>query len=89
VVVGAMALVAVAAVVEVVATAAVVAPFSPCASLLSPGATPDPGVSLLFPDASPGVPAASVPVYLPKCPPFAASSSSKLQSVGQLCLVED
>ena len=59
----AMALVAVVAVVEVVVAAAVVAPFSPGASLLSPGATL--GVSLLFPDASPSVLAASEPAYLP------------------------
>jgi hypothetical protein len=63
VVVEAMALVAVAAVVEVVVAAAIVAPFSPGASLLSPGATF--GVSLLFPDASPGVLAASGHAYRP------------------------
>ena len=54
----AMVLVAVARIV----VAAAVAPFSPGVSLLSPGATL--GVSLLFPNASPGVPAASVPAYL-------------------------
>jgi hypothetical protein len=62
VVVEAMALVAVAAVVEVVVAAAVT-PFSPGASLLSPGATL--GVSLLFPTASPGVLAASRHAYRP------------------------
>jgi hypothetical protein len=62
VVVEAMALVVVAAVAEIVATT-VVAPFSPGVSLLSSGATLD--VSLLFPDASPGVLAASEHAYQP------------------------
>ena len=65
VVVEAMVLVVVAAVAVVVeiAVAAVVAPFSPDVSLLAPDATL--GVSLLFPNASPGVLAASEPAYLP------------------------
>jgi hypothetical protein len=58
----AMVLAAVAAVVEI-AVAAAVAPFSPDISLLAPDATL--GVSLLFPNASPGVLAASEPAYLP------------------------
>jgi hypothetical protein len=58
----AVVLVVVAAVVEI-AVAAAIAPFSPGVSLLSPGTTL--GVSLLFPDASPGVPAASEHAYLP------------------------
>jgi hypothetical protein len=83
--------VAVAAVAVAVAVAFIVAadiaPSFPGVSPLVPGATP--GVSLLFPGASPGVLAASERAYLPSCPPFVASSSSKLQSVGQLRLVED
>ena len=63
VVVEAMALVAVAAVVEVVVAAAVVAPSFLGVSPLSPGATP--GVYLLFPDAFPGVLAASGHAYQP------------------------
>jgi hypothetical protein len=86
VVVEEMVLVVVAAVAEIVVVAAV-APFSPGVSLLSPSATPS--VSLLFPDASPGVLAASEHAYQPYCPPFAASSSSELQLVGQLRQVED
>jgi hypothetical protein len=62
VVVEAMVLVVVAAVAEI-AAAAVVAPFSPGVFLLSPGATL--GVSLLFPDASPSVLAASGHAYQP------------------------
>jgi hypothetical protein len=64
VVVEAMVLVVVAAAtVAEIAVAAVVVPFSPGVSLLSPGATLD--VSLLFPDASPGVLAASGHAYQP------------------------
>jgi hypothetical protein len=68
-------------------SAAVVVPSFPGVSPLAPGATPV--VSLLFLDASPGILAASVHAYLPWCPPFAASSSSEQQPVGQLRLVED
>jgi hypothetical protein len=82
----AMVLVVVATVVEI-AVAAAVAPFSPGVSLLAPGATL--GVSLLFLDASPSILVASAHAYLPLCPPSVASSSSELQSVGQLRLVED
>jgi hypothetical protein len=86
----AMVLVVVAAVTVIVAfavAAAVVAPSFPGVSPLAPGATPV--VSLLFLDASPGILVASVHAYLPWCPPFAASSSSEQQPVGQLRLVED
>jgi hypothetical protein len=79
--------VAAAAVVAFAVAAAVVAPSFPGVSPLAPGATPV--VSLLFLDASPGVLAASVHAYLPWCLPFAASSSSEQQPVGQLRLVED
>ena len=58
-----MALVVVATVVEIADVVVVVAPFSPGASLLSPGVTP--GVYLLFPDAFPGVLAASAHAYQP------------------------
>jgi hypothetical protein len=57
-----MVLVAVAVVAEITVAVAV-APFSPGVSLPSPGATLD--VSLLFPDASPGVLAASGHAYQP------------------------
>jgi hypothetical protein len=67
--------VAVVVVVAFAVAAAVVAPSFPGVSLLTPGATPV--VSLLFLDASPSVLAASVHAYLPWCPPFAASYSSK------------
>ena len=83
----AVALVAAVVAVAFVAAAAVVVPFFPGVSHLAPGATHV--VSLLFLDASPGVLAASVHAYLPWCPPFAASSSSEQQSVGQLRMVED
>ena len=86
----AVVLVAVVVVVVVVvafAVAAAVAPSFPGVSPLVPGATPV--ISLLFLDASPGVLAASVHAYLPWCLPFAASSSSEQQPVGQLRLVED
>ena len=63
VVVEAMALAAVVAVVEVAVAAAVVAPSFLGVSHLSPGATP--GVYLLFPDAFPGVLAASGHAYQP------------------------
>ena len=71
----AMVLVAVAIVVVEIVVAAVVAPFSP-------------GVSLLSPGASLAVPAASARAYPPWYQPFVASSSSELQPVGQLLLVE-
>jgi hypothetical protein len=66
--------------------AVVVAPFSPGVSLLVLGVAP--GVSPLSPGASPGVPAASAREYSPWCLPSAASSSSELQLLGQLRLVE-
>jgi hypothetical protein len=78
---------AVAVVVVFTVAAVVVAPSFLGVSPLAPGATPV--VSLLFLNASPGVLAASVHAYLPWCPPFAASSSSEQQPVGQLRLVED
>jgi hypothetical protein len=52
-----------------------VAPFSPSVSPLALG-------------ASPGVPAASARAYLPWCQPSVALSSSVLQQLGQLRLVE-
>jgi hypothetical protein len=86
----AMVLVVVAAVAVVGAfavAAAVVAPSFPGVSPLAPGVTPV--VYLLFPDASPGVLAASGHAYQPKCPTFAASPPSEQQPMGQLRLVED
>ena len=67
-------------------TAIAVAPFSPSVSPLAPSAIP--GVSPLALDASPGVPAASARAYPPWCLPSVASSSSELQRLGQLRLVE-
>jgi hypothetical protein len=67
-------------------TAIVVAPFSPSVSPLAPSAIP--GVSPLALGASPGVPAASARAYPPWCLPSVASSSSELQLLGQLLLVE-
>jgi hypothetical protein len=72
--------------VAVVFTTVAVAPSFPDITPLFPDATP--GVSLLSPSASLGVPAASVRAYLPWCQPFVASSSSELQPLGQLRLVE-
>jgi hypothetical protein len=69
-----------------VAVVAATAPFSPGVSLLILGAAP--GVSPLSPGASPGVPAASARAYSPWYLPSVASSSSKLQLLGQLRLVE-
>jgi hypothetical protein len=66
--------------------AVAVAPFSPGVSPLAPGATP--GVSPLALGASSGVLAASARAYPPWCLPSVASSSSELQLLGQLRLVE-
>jgi hypothetical protein len=77
----AVVLVAVAVVVVVAA-----APSFPSVSPLSPDAIP--GVSLLSPGASLGIPAASARAYPPWYQPFVASSSSELQPLGQLRLVE-
>ena len=63
-----------------------VGPFSPGVSPLAPGATP--GVSPLALGASSGVLAASARAYPPWCLPSVASSSSELQLLGQLRLVE-
>jgi hypothetical protein len=59
----------------VVLVVVAVAPFAPGASPLALG-------------ASFGVPAASVRAYLPWCQPSVALSSSVLQQLGQLWLVE-
>jgi hypothetical protein len=82
VVVEAVVLAAVAVAVAVVA----VAPFSLGISLLALDAAPH--VSLLSPGAFLSDPAASARAYLPWCQPFVASSSSELQPLGQLRLVE-
>jgi quinol-cytochrome oxidoreductase complex cytochrome b subunit len=71
-----------AAVVVVVA----VAPSFPGVSPLFPDVVP--GVSLLSPGASLSVLAASARAYPPWYQPFFASSSSELQPLGQLRLVE-
>ena len=68
----------------VVAVAA--APFSPGVSLIALGASPD--IYPLSPGASLGVPTASTRAYPPWYLPSVASSSSKLQLLGQLRLVE-
>jgi hypothetical protein len=73
------------AVVDVAVVFAAV-PFSPSVSLLVLGVAP--GVSPLSPSTSPGVPAASVCAYPPWYLPSVASSSSELQLLGQLRLVE-
>jgi hypothetical protein len=71
----------------VLATVAIaVAPFSPGVSLLALGASP--GVYPLGLGASSGVPAASARAYPPWCQPSAALSSSVLQQLGHLRLVE-
>jgi hypothetical protein len=69
-----------------VLVAIAVAPFSPGVSPLAPGTFSD--VYPLSPSASLGVPAASVRAYPPWCLPSVASSSSELQPLGQLRLVE-
>jgi hypothetical protein len=80
--------VVVAVVLAVVAVAVAIAavPFSPGVSPLAPGASPD--VYPLSPGAYLGVPAASMRAYPPWCLPSVASSSSELQLLGQLRLVE-
>jgi hypothetical protein len=77
---------AVVLVVVVAAIAVAVAPFFPGVSPLALDAAP--GVSPLALGASPGVPAASARAYPPQCLPSVASSSSELQLLGQLRLVE-
>jgi hypothetical protein len=74
------------AVVLVVVVVVAAAPSVSGVSLLILGAALDVSPPAL--GASPGVPAASEHAYLPQCPPFVASSSSELQPVGQLLLVE-
>jgi hypothetical protein len=69
-----------------VVVAVAVVPFSPGVSPLAPDAFPD--VYPLSPSASLGVPVASVCAYPPWCLPSVASSSSELQLLGQLRLVE-
>jgi hypothetical protein len=69
-----------------VAVVVAIAPFSPVVSPLAHGAFP--GVYLLVSGASPGVPAASARAYPPWCLPSVALSSSVLQQLGQLLLVE-
>jgi hypothetical protein len=71
----------------VVLVVVAVAPFSPGVSLLALGASP--GVYPLALGASPSVPAASARAYPPWCQPSAALSSSVLQQLGQLRLMED
>jgi hypothetical protein len=76
-------------VVEAVVLAAVVvavATFFPGVSPLALNVAPS--VSPLALGASPGVPAASACAYPPWCLPSVASSSSELQLLGQLLLVE-
>jgi hypothetical protein len=70
----------------VVVVAVAVAPFSPGVSPLAPDASP--GVYLLALGAFPGVPTASARAYPPQCQPSVALSSSVLQQLGQLLLVE-
>jgi hypothetical protein len=69
-----------------VAVVVVVAPFSPVVSPLAPSAFPS--VYPLSPGASPSIPAASARAYPPWYLPSVASSSSELQLLGQLRLVE-
>ena len=69
------------------AVAIAVAPFSPGVSPLTLGAAS--GISPPALGASPGVPAASARAYPPWCLPYVALSSSELQLLGQLRLVED
>jgi hypothetical protein len=70
----------------VVLAAVVIAPFSPGVSPLALGATP--GIYPLALGASPSVTAASARAYPPWCQPSVALSSSMLQQLGQLRLVE-
>jgi hypothetical protein len=84
--------------VEAVVLAVVgVAPFSPGVSPLALGASPgvyplalgaSPRVYPLALGASPGIPAASARAYPPWCQPSVALSSSVLEQLGQLLLVE-
>jgi hypothetical protein len=74
------------AVVLAIVAAVAAVPSFPGISPLALGVAPD--VSLLVPGASPGVLAASEHAYSPWYLPFVASSSSELQPVGQLLLVE-
>jgi hypothetical protein len=74
------------AVVLVVVAAIAIVPSFPGVSLLALGAALD--VSLLVPGTSPGVLAASEHAYPPWYLPSVASSSSELQPVGKLLLVE-
>jgi hypothetical protein len=69
-----------------VAVVVAIVPFSPAVSPLAPSAFPS--VYPLSPGASHGVPAASSHAYLPWYLPSVASSSSELQQLGQLRLVE-
>jgi quinol-cytochrome oxidoreductase complex cytochrome b subunit len=73
-------------VVVFVAVVVAVAPSFPGVSPLSPDAVPS--VSLLSPGASLGIPTAFARAYPPWYQPFVASSSSELQPLGQLRLVE-
>jgi hypothetical protein len=70
----------------VVLVAVAVAPFSPSVSPLTLGTSPS--VYPLALGASPSVPAAYARAYLPWCQPSIALSSSVLQQLGQLQLVE-
>jgi hypothetical protein len=70
----------------VLAVVVAVAPFSPGVSPLALGASPD--VYPLALGTSPGVPAASARAYPPWCQSFVALSSSMLQQLGQIRLVE-
>jgi hypothetical protein len=63
-----------------------IAPFSPGVSPLALGASP--GVYSPALGASPGVPTAFARAYPPWCQPSVALSSSVLQHLGQLRLVE-
>jgi hypothetical protein len=72
--------------VVLVAVAAAVVPSFPDVSLLVLGAAPS--ISPLSPGASPSVLAASARAYPPWYLPSVASSSSELQPVGQLLLVQ-
>jgi hypothetical protein len=74
------------AVVLVAVAVAVVVLFCPGVSLLVLGAAP--GVYPLSSGASPSIPVAFAHAYLPWYLPSVASSSSKLQPLGQLRLVE-
>jgi hypothetical protein len=69
-----------------VAVVVAIAPFSPGVSPLALGASP--GVYPLALGASPSVPTASARAYPPWCLLSVALSSSVLQQLGQLQLVE-